>query len=212
MTLASSCHQQQTTTPFEFPVKFEDAYNNLNEALKISFFGDVNWTNNTIDLCNCVHPLFYLSCECANDRKSFYEKIKNIGQAFVQEQIFASAILESYLNISSSPEVLSEKNPNIMAEEALTLDVQNELEKDNLLREAFIALRIAKDTYNSLKKQELSISYDPEIEDYKTYCLKLFVSDEPEKILCEEDKFQDKFYKLVGSEAATRFTITYSWK
>jgi hypothetical protein len=71
---------------------------------------------------------------------------------------------------------------------------------------------LTKTTYTTLKKIELVLEKDPEIQDRETIRFILTVSGNPEQILEEESKFKKQIRSKVRQHTRENITITYYWK
>ena len=96
--------------------------------------------------------------------------------------------------IAIHPEVIWEAE-----EEDITYDLEN-------------SIKIAKDTYPTLKRIEISIEHDPEILDRKTIRFVLNVSGEPETILQNEALFKQNLRSSIDNRARELITVTYGWE
>jgi hypothetical protein len=73
-------------------------------------------------------------------------------------------------------------------------------------------IELAKATYNSLKKIELILEKDPEIQDWETLRFIFTVSGNPEQILEEENGFRKQIKHTIRQDLCEKVTITYYWK
>ena len=85
-------------------------------------------------------------------------------------------------------------------------------EEKNLTKDLETAVRIAKESYSTLKAIDINIEHDPEIPDRKTIRFTLTVSGEPELVLKDEFKFKDKLYSALDIKTCEQITTTYKWK
>ena len=85
-------------------------------------------------------------------------------------------------------------------------------EEKNLTKDLETAVRIAEESYSTLKAIDVNIEYDPEIVDRKTIRFTLTVSGKPELVLKDEFKFKDKLYSALDIKTCEQITTTYKWK
>ena len=91
-------------------------------------------------------------------------------------------------------------------------DVIEKSKADGSWGELKTAIELAKTTYTTLKKIELFLEKDPEIQDWETLRFILTVSGNPEHILEEENKFRKQVRCTIRQEICEKVTITYYWK
>lgn len=87
-----------------------------------------------------------------------------------------------------------------------------EAEEEAVIDDLETSIKIAQDTYSTLKRIEISIEYDPEILDRKTIRFTLTVSGEPETILQNEALFKHHLRSSIDARARELITVTYGWE
>jgi len=102
--------------------------------------------------------------------------------------------------------------PNVSVSETISPEVVAESEANGWTEELETAIELAKTTYTSLKKIELLLEKDPEIQDRETIRFILTVSGNPEQILEEESKFKRHIRSKIRQHTRENITITYYWK
>lgn len=74
------------------------------------------------------------------------------------------------------------------------------------------SIKLAQATYTTLKKIELLLEKDPEIQDRETIRFILTVSGNPGQILEEESKFKKHIRSKIRQHTRENITVTYYWK
>lgn len=87
-----------------------------------------------------------------------------------------------------------------------------EAEEEDITYDLETSIKIAQDTYPTLKRIEISIEHDPEILDRKTIRFVLTVSGEPETILQNEALFKQNLRSSIDNRARELITVTYGWE
>ena len=84
--------------------------------------------------------------------------------------------------------------------------------KDNLVEVLNAAGKIAHETFTSLKSLTITVEWDPEIENYKTYVLNMVVTAEPDEILDQEDIFWEKMDFRFPAEKTESIVLSHMWE
>lgn len=123
---------------------------------------------------------------------------------------FVSGVMGKTFASSTKQKQLSKRKLTIPT--SVSPQVIIESEEKNLTKELETAVRIAEESYSTLKAIDVNIEYDPEIVDRKTIRFILTVSDKPELVLKDEFKFKDKLYSTLDIKTCEQITTTYKWK
>lgn len=85
-------------------------------------------------------------------------------------------------------------------------------EEKNLTKDLETAVRIAEESYSTLKRIDVNIEHDPEILDRKTIRFTLRVSGEPETVLEDETLFRQHIRSNIDACVRELITVTYNWE
>jgi len=85
-------------------------------------------------------------------------------------------------------------------------------EEKNLTKDLETAVRIAEESYSTLKRINVNIEHDPEILDRKTIRFTLRVSGEPETVLEDETLFRQHLRSNIDACVRELITVTYNWE
>ncbi len=71
-------------------------------------------------------------------------------------------------------------------------------------------INLIRDSYHSIVSIKQEIVEDPEIPNYRKICFEINLLGKSDKILEDEEKFYDLFFKIIPEEQQQFFTFTYS--
>ena len=87
-----------------------------------------------------------------------------------------------------------------------------ESEEKNLTKDLEAAVRIAEESYSTVKAIDVNIEHDPEIVDRKTIRFTLRVSGKPETVLEDETLFRQRLRSNIDVCVRELITVTYNWE
>ncbi|GAI19562.1 unnamed protein product, partial [marine sediment metagenome] len=87
-----------------------------------------------------------------------------------------------------------------------------ESEEKNLTKDLETAVKIAEESYSTLKSVDINIEHDPEIVGRSRIQFTLTVSGEPDLVLKDEFKFKENLYSTLDPQTCEQITTTYRWK
>jgi hypothetical protein len=135
--------------------------------------------------------IFFKLCEPYN-KGYYFDKvfIHKVSDAVVWTTTYKK---QERVPVSVTPEVVAESEANGWTDELET------------------AIELAKMTYTSLKKIDLLIEKDPEIQDRETLRFILTISGTPDQVLAEEDEFKRGLEASINPQTREIMTVTYHW-
>ena len=93
---------------------------------------------------------------------------------------------------------------------ALHPQVVREAEEESLTDDLETSIKLAQETYCTLKKIEVNVEHDPEILDRETIRFTLTVSGKPDTVLENEALFKHRLRSSIAPRARELITVTYS--
>jgi hypothetical protein len=128
---------------------------------------------------------------------------------FLEFRRYARYVMGSSPASTVEWEQASESEQNV----AVTIqpEVIREAERNALTDDLKVGIKLARRTYPTLSRIDVTVEDDPEIADWRTLRFVLTVSGDPEAILRNEDLFKQRLHSSTALRTRELITVTYRW-
>ncbi|MBN1972460.1 MAG: hypothetical protein JW787_02380 [Sedimentisphaerales bacterium] len=141
--------------------------------------------------------------------RNLFVSNQNIHSAF-EEKEFLELLKEIVSDFPSiEHEMFFGEQRNVIV--IIQPEVVREAEEESLTEDLETTIKVAKESYPTLKRISLNLEFDPEIINRKTIRFTLNVSGKPEFILKNEELFDARLRTMIKNQTREQLTFTYEW-